>query len=117
MTESTIEQLKPTSRFVLSSIVLAVLSGVLWFVIQGPLPVNIDYIDPNGYTYLVAAISGVVAGLISMVIAVNRRINGLPFSTSVSLALLFGLPALGWNAYFLWIFFSWVVNCGEGPCY
>jgi len=101
LNESMTAQPGLANRFALSSLLLAAVSGVLWFAIEGPLPINIDDIDPDGYTYVVAVFSGVFAGLIAISTTVTRRVKGRRNSKSMNTALLFGLPALGWNA-FVW---------------
>ena len=111
------EHSKLVSRFALSAIVLAAVSGVLWFVKEGPLRVNVIDIDPDGYTGVVAILSGVLAGLIAILVAVVQRVKRRRYSKTMIIALFLGLPALGWSAHVWWIFISFALSCAEGPCY
>ena len=84
------EHSKLVSRFALSAIVLAAVSGVLWFVKEGPLRVNVIDIDPDGYTGVVAILSGVLAGLIAILVAVVQRVKRRRYSKTMIIALFLG---------------------------
>ncbi len=100
-----------------ASVGLAVLSGGLWFLIHGPLAVEVSFIDPAGYASFFAMLFGVCAGLLALALAGIQMLKKQGYSSALKIAVLIGVPTLAWNGFMVWLVVSWLLYCADGPCH
>ena len=104
-------------RMAYASVRLAVFSGCLWFLIHGPLAVDVSLIDPAGYASFFAMLFGVCGGLLAFAVAGTQMVKRQSFSTALRIAVFIGVPTLAWNGFMVWLVVSWLLYCADGPCH
>ena len=110
-------QTSSPQRLFATSLILSASSILFFLLVELNLAPNYDDLDPEGYGYLAAILSGIVGGVISMSRYVILRTRHHPATALSKIALTVGIISFATSSFICWMFWSWAMSCSEGPCY